>query len=78
MVRSVSEGLQEVSLVLKGVVDFSFKILEAGDEVVQSTLCIWMVQHTAGWDLQPAVAHVNSCGLMALHSCSRQGPLLQW
>lgn len=70
MVGSVGEGLQKVSLILKGVVDLSFKVLEAGNEVVESSLCIWMVQHAAGWDLKPAVAKVNGCGLTALHHCS--------
>lgn len=42
MVGSVGEGLQEISLVLKGVVDLSFKVLEAGDKVVESSLCVWM------------------------------------
>lgn len=80
MVGSVGEGLQEVSLVLKGVVDLSFKVLEAGNEVVESLLCVRMVQHAAGRDLQPAVALVDSCdgGLTALHQCSCLGPPLQW
>lgn len=78
MVGRVSEGLQEVSLVLKGVVDLSFKVLEARDEVVESPLCVWMVQHAAGWDLQPAVAQVDSCGLTALHHCCCQDASLQW
>lgn len=78
MVGSVGKGLQEVSLVLKGVVDLSFKVLEAGDEVIESSLCIWMVQHAARRDLQPAVAQVDSCGLTALYCCSCQGPSLQW
>lgn len=51
MVGSMGEGLQEVSLVLKGVVDLSFKVLEARNEVVESSLCVWMVQHAAGRDL---------------------------
>lgn len=56
MVGSMGEGLQEVSLVLKSVVDLPFKVLEAGDEVVEGSRCIWMVQHAAGRNLQPAVA----------------------
>ena len=78
MVGSVGEGLQEVSLVLKGVVDLSFEVLEARDEVVESPFCIWMVQHAAGRDLQPAVAQVDGCGLTALHHYSCQGLSLQW
>lgn len=77
MVGSVGEGLQEVSLVLKGVVDLSFKVLEAGDEVVESSLGVWMVQHASGWDLQPAVAQVDGCGLPALHHRPRQEASLQ-
>lgn len=78
MVGSMGEGLQEVSLVLKGVVDLSFKVLKAGDEVVESSLCVWMSQHAARRDLQPAVAQVDGCGLAALHHCSCQAPSLQW
>lgn len=51
MVGSVGEGLQQVSLVLKGVVDLFFKILKAGYEVVERPLCVRMVQHAAGRDL---------------------------
>lgn len=78
MVGSVGEGLQEVSLVLKGVVDLPFKVLEARDEVVESSLCVGMGQHAAGRDLQPAVAQVDGCGLTDLHHSPRQGLPLQW
>lgn len=78
MVGSVGEGLQEVSLVLKGVVDLFFKVLEAGYEVVESSLSVWMVQHAAGWDLQPAIAQAYGYDLTALQCCSFRGPSLQW
>lgn len=78
MVGSVGEGLQEVSLVLKGVVDLLFEVFKARDEVVESSLCVWMVQHASGWDLEPAIALVDGCGLTALHRCSCQRPFLQW
>lgn len=79
MVGSVGEGLQEVSLVLKGVVDLSFKVLEAGNEVVERLLGVRMVQHAAGRDLQPAVALVDGGdgGLAPLRHRSRLGPPLQ-
>lgn len=51
MVGSVGEGLQEVCLVLKGVVDLSFKVLKARDEVIQGSLSIWMAQHATWWNL---------------------------
>lgn len=76
MVGSMGEGLQEVSLILKRVIDPLFKVLKARDEVVESRLSIWMVQHTSGWDFEPAVAQV--CGLTALQRFPRQGPSLQW
>ena len=59
MVGGVGEGLQQVGLVLKGVVDLLFKVLKAGDEVVERSRCVWMVQHAAGRDLQPTVAQVH-------------------
>lgn len=70
MVGSVGEGLQEVSLVLKGVVDFPFEVLKARNEVVESSLCVWMIQQAAWRDLQPTVAHVADCGLTTLSHCS--------
>lgn len=66
MVGSVGEGLQEVSLVLESVVDLSFEVLEAGDQMVKSPLGVRMVQHAAGRDLQPAVAQVHGRGMRAL------------
>lgn len=59
MVGGVGERLQQVGLVLKGVADLSFKVLKAGDEMVECVLSIGVVQHTAGWDLQPAVAEIS-------------------
>lgn len=76
MVGSMGEGLQEVSLVFKGVIDPLFKVLKARDEVMKSGLSIWMVQQTPGWDLQPAVGQV--CCLTRL-PCSPCGDgSLQW
>lgn len=66
MVGSMSEGLQEVRLVLKRVVDPFLKVLKARDEVIQSRLSVGVVQETPGWDLQPAVGQV--CGPTALPS----------
>lgn len=76
MVGRVGEGLQQVGLVLKGVADLSFKVLKAGDEMVECVLCVGVVQHAAGWDLQPAVAQIASSAPMTLR-CSRHSPLLQ-
>lgn len=59
MVGGVGEGLQQVSLVLKRVVDFPLKVLEPRDEVLQRALCVRMVQHAAGRDLQPAVHQLH-------------------
>lgn len=78
MVRSMGEGLQQVRLVLKGVADLSFKVLEARDKVVECALCVRVFQHTAGWDLQPAITQVIGCGLTALHCCPSYGSSLQW
>lgn len=79
MVGSVSEGLQEISLVLKSVVDLFFKVLKARYEVVESSFCIWMVQHAAGWDLEPAVTQVCDLSMSVnLCHCSSQCPSLQW
>lgn len=76
MVGSMGEGLQQVSLVFKGVVDPFLKVLKARDEVIQSGLSIGMVQQTPGWDLQPAIGQV--CGPTAL-SCTPCGwGSLQW
>lgn len=60
VVGGVGEGLQQVSLVLKCVVDFPLKVLEPRDEVLQRALCVRMVQHAAGRDLQPAVHQLHS------------------
>lgn len=76
MVGRVGEGLQEVSLVFKGVIDPLFKVLKARDEVIESGLSIGMLQQTSGRDLQPAVGQV--CRLAALHCAARQDASLQW
>lgn len=60
MVGSMGEGLQQVGLILEGVVDLLFEVFKAGDEMLKRPLCVWVGQHAAGWDLQPAVAQVCS------------------
>lgn len=77
MVGSVGEGLQEIRLVLESVADLSFKVLEAGDEVVEGSLSIWMVQHAAGRDLQPAIAQVHGRGRRDEHRGVCQAPSLE-
>lgn len=74
MVGSMSEGLQEVSLVFKGVIDPFLKVLKARDEVIQSGLSIRMVQQTPGWDLEPAVDQVCSVTGLPCTPCG-DGPL---
>lgn len=59
MVGGVGEGLQEVRLVLKSVIDLPFEVLETRDEVLQRPLRVRMVQHAAGRDLQPAVHQLH-------------------
>lgn len=59
----MGEGLQQVGLILEGVVDLLFEVLKAGDEMLERALCVRVVQHAAGWDLQPAVAQVCRRGL---------------
>lgn len=79
MIGSMREGLQEIRLVLKSVVDLLFKVLKARDEVVESSCCVWMVQHTAGWYLEPAVTQVTGLMLgMNLHRCSSWCSVHQW
>lgn len=76
MVGSVCEGLQQVSLVLKGVIDPLLKVLKARDEMIQGGLSIGMVQQTPGWDLQPAVGQVRC--LTDGRRLPRRDASLQW
>lgn len=76
MVGSMGEGLQQVGLVLEGVVDLRFKVLKARDEMVECVLSVRVVQHAAGWDLQPAVTQVAGSGPVSPR-WARHHPLLQ-